>query len=142
MTVADHWAEKLIGLPWKAGGRGPHEFDCWGLLVHVYREQFGVLLPDYPIDPGNRIEVIGAVEVALFRGDAQLLAKPEHGCGVLMGVNSQKTHHVGIWLDVDGGKILHADKPRVRFMSIGEIRSVGYRHISFYRYHTWPQKSN
>ncbi len=38
----------LIGKPFKDGGRGPKEYDCWGLAAEVFRRA-GVALPDYRI---------------------------------------------------------------------------------------------
>lgn len=38
----------LRGIPFEYGGRGPKSFDCWGLVMEVYR-RFGVELPDYAI---------------------------------------------------------------------------------------------
>lgn len=32
----------------KDGGRGPHEYDCWGLASEIFR-RYGVQLPDYQI---------------------------------------------------------------------------------------------
>lgn len=37
----------LVGAPFVYGGRGPEEFDCYGLLMHIMREQRGVALPDH-----------------------------------------------------------------------------------------------
>jgi cell wall-associated NlpC family hydrolase len=32
------WAKKYIGLEYKLGHTGPKYFDCWGLIVWVYRK--------------------------------------------------------------------------------------------------------
>lgn len=36
----------LIGRPFIDGGRGPEDFDCWGLCLEVFRRE-GVALRDY-----------------------------------------------------------------------------------------------
>jgi probable lipoprotein NlpC len=36
-----------MGKPFAHHGRGPHEYDCWGLAVAICRDEFGVALPDY-----------------------------------------------------------------------------------------------
>lgn len=41
--------DDLLGLPFADGGRGPDTFDCWGLVVEVYK-RYGVQLPNYPIE--------------------------------------------------------------------------------------------
>lgn len=37
----------LLGAPFKVGGRGPTEFDCYGLVREMYRRARGVVLPEY-----------------------------------------------------------------------------------------------
>jgi len=36
----------MAGKPYKAGARGPKEYDCYGLVLEVYRTLRGVELPD------------------------------------------------------------------------------------------------
>ena len=44
--MADTLFGDLIGKPFKYGARGPHEYDCWGLVMECYRRVHGVELPD------------------------------------------------------------------------------------------------
>jgi cell wall-associated NlpC family hydrolase len=48
-----HWVERYVGLPWRAGGQGPSDFDCWGFVRHVNREVFGRELPEFVVDASN-----------------------------------------------------------------------------------------
>ena len=41
------WCGKYVGLPYSKCGRGPKTFDCWGLLQHVAKEEFGWFWDDY-----------------------------------------------------------------------------------------------
>ncbi len=45
---------ELIGRPYKAGGRGPSDFDCWGLCMYL-AEKIGGSLPDIAV-PEDRQE--------------------------------------------------------------------------------------
>lgn len=40
--------DKLLGKPFVNGGRGPDNYDCWGLVCEVFR-MYGMELPDYKI---------------------------------------------------------------------------------------------
>lgn len=60
---APGWCERFIGLPYREGGRGPDDFDCWGILLLVLQEQFGIAVPSYEgvhwgvgRNPAKRIE--------------------------------------------------------------------------------------
>lgn len=62
LTVPDY--TDLLGKPFAYGGRGPGEYDCYGLAIELYRRS-GVTLPDYTStsDP--------AVQGALFTDGAE-----------------------------------------------------------------------
>ena len=101
---ATHWAISYIGLPWEAGAQGPSSYDCWGFFRKVQAQHFGidvplVIAPDYD-DP--------TVLVSLFRTHEEnqrwaCVTQPRHGDAVII----HKPFHIGIWLDVDGGGVLH-----------------------------------
>lgn len=43
MAIADY-----IGIPFVRGGRDINRgLDCWGLVVHFYKNEFGISLPTY-----------------------------------------------------------------------------------------------
>lgn len=134
MTVnAVTFCESLIGLPWVSGARGPLEFDCWGLLVHVYWEILGIELPLYPnVDAKDTLKV-----TRLFVAGAEQWEKipePEAFCAVGMSANLRMTH-VGLWLPIDNGGILHAsDNRNVVFQSIQSIRMSGLSNLTFYKF--------
>lgn len=98
------WASQYIGLPWEAGAQGPDSFDCWGFFRMVQKKHFGievplVLAPDYD-DP--------TVLVNLFRTHEENhrwsnVDRPAHGDAVII----HKPFHIGMWLNVDGGGVLH-----------------------------------
>jgi cell wall-associated NlpC family hydrolase len=39
------WWADYVGVPFVHGGRSEHGLDCWGLVVDVYRNHRGILLP-------------------------------------------------------------------------------------------------
>lgn len=44
-----HWAAHYIGKPYQRGASGPHAYDCWGLMVAVFRDRFGAALPQFDL---------------------------------------------------------------------------------------------
>lgn len=41
------WWQQYIGKAFAEKGRGPDEFDCWGLVRQVYLDHCGIELPTY-----------------------------------------------------------------------------------------------
>lgn len=57
-----HWAEQYIGRPWSSGSRGPHAFDCWGLLYWIYKHHHGIELPMFSdVCASDRLAVLRAM---------------------------------------------------------------------------------
>lgn len=130
-----HWAEPYIGMPWAKWGEGPDIWNCWTFFRHVQDAHFGVPTPMVPY--ADSLLVLARlfrdhderghwVEVA--EGDWR------EGDGVMMRT-ARYPIHVGVWLEVDGGKVLHcADGPGVVCQSIRDLRANGWRIHGVYRY--------
>lgn len=99
MDFADY-----IGLPWVAGAQGPNQFDCMGFFRHVQGLHFGIDVPSIvapDVDDASSL-------VALFgrhpeRKRWALEPTPTHGCAVII----RRPLHIGTWLGIDGGGVLH-----------------------------------
>jgi hypothetical protein len=126
--------EPLIGRPYKEGAYGPEEFDCWGLAWYIEKELFDREL-SVIINPSGSIKEISR----LFRDHPEhrnwsVCEQPVHG-GVIEMSHSRHPHHVGVWLDIDGGGILHAQcLAGVSFDPIIAMRAAGWRRFIF---HDW-----
>lgn len=135
-----HWAEQYIGKPWVSGARGPDEFDCWGLVWWVYKQHYGLQLPLFPgfnDVPATPLQVSGIIGETLR--DPELpwdrVLVPTCGCAVAMGIG-KRFHHVGVWLDLDGGLILHAARKRnVVAQSLSAVQHLGMSNIAFFQHH-------
>lgn len=139
-----HWANQYVGKPWTVDGFGPHEFNCWGLLWFIYAKHYGVTLPQYEqisiketITAADKAAYMRVMQEAIQDGTWEHLAIPVDGCAVAMSSHTQ-IHHVGIFLNVDGGRILHAARGKgVLCQSLPAVR-VMYNRIEFYLKHPWP----
>jgi len=50
----------LIGKPFQRGGRGPNEYDCYGLVREMNRRA-GIIIPDF-LDPGTLEKIEHLIE--------------------------------------------------------------------------------
>ena len=95
---------QYIGTPWEAGAQGPDSFDCMAFFRHVQERHFGVHMPEIIAPDYEKPEVL----VALFAHHKERqrwtkVGAPKHGCAVLV----HRPMHIGVWLDIDGGGVLH-----------------------------------
>lgn len=87
-----HAYEDLIGTPFAYRGRGPDTFDCYGLLIEIYRRQ-GKTIPDLiSPDEGGRITAMFANQLVLWKE-----SKPIAGSAVVIRLPGNM--HVGYMLD-------------------------------------------
>ena len=129
-----HWAEELIGRPWVAGGRGPHAFDCWGLVRWCWRERFRIEVPEIPVDAANLRAVLAGFRDHPERQRWRPVERAREGDAVLMR-QSRHPVHVGIWLAGDGGGVLHAARDiGVVFQGPADLTAHGWRIEGTYRF--------
>jgi cell wall-associated NlpC family hydrolase len=128
MTATE--ANAYIGLPWVDGGRGPESFDCWGLLRWIQEKHFDLVLPALPSVPDATRELYRA---QMESGAWSVITRPVHGCGALLRGGDRP--HVGVYLDLDGGGVLHAQQGvGVVFTAKQQLKMVGYGRASWYRF--------
>jgi hypothetical protein len=133
-TVQVHELTGLIGLPWVVGAAGPDAFDCWGLFVTVQRQCFGCDLPQNPVDATNLRAVLDAFNGHPERQRWKSVDQPAAGDAVLMR-QSRYPVHIGVWLDIDGGGVLHSVRHAgVVFQTLAALDAHGWRIEGFYRF--------
>lgn len=116
---------ELLGKPWVAGGRGPDSFDCWGLCAYVYEHTMRA--PQCALDGFANP---GATMVTGWSAKAS----PAAFCVVLMKQRGGG-FHAGIWLDADGGGILHCMPTcGTVFTRRDDIHRLGLDITGFYTY--------
>lgn len=141
-----HWAENYIGLPWSATGEGPPRgedgetpdretwrFHCWAFVCWVQERHFGRALPAI----ANPEDLLGIARD--FRDHPERkrwiqVDVPAEGDCVLMR-QARYPIHVGVWLDVDGGGVLHcAQEAGVAFQGVTALAANGWRIEGTYRF--------
>lgn len=134
MDIEKQIALNHIGDIWKAYGRGPHEFDCYGLHWYINKEYNNRMLPkELEVDMGSTDRESRYIEDGL----KQKWIETENPKTFDLVAMSKKRaiHHVGCFLDNDGGKVIHAlDKLNVIVSTFSHLRKLGISTIKFYKY--------
>jgi hypothetical protein len=121
-----------VGIPWTAGGQGPDDFDCMGFFRMLQGKHFGIdvpsiIAPDYD-NPDVLADLFGSHEE---RAQWLRIDKAEHGCAVIV----HRPMHIGTWLDVDGGGVLHCVRgPGVIFTTDSSWSVSGFGRKEFFRH--------
>lgn len=125
-------AIQYIGLPYKRGGDTKAGFNCWFLMAHIQKEYFNKNIPHVDIE---NPDVIKATHIEYMRKGAWEIVKvPSHGDVALM--KDAPNPHVGVYLDIDGGGILHAEEGvGVNFLPMRYLAHAGYSRTVFYKVH-------
>lgn len=124
---------KYIGLPWVAGANGPDEFDCWGFVRYVLKHEFNHIVPQVNVNPDNLRDVLTAFKQDLAFQSFEEVASPRIGDVVLLR-QAKNPVHCGLWLDIDGGGIIHCVRwIGVVFQNIPSLNLSGWFVDSFYR---------
>lgn len=120
-----------IGLPWKEGAMGPDAFNCWGLLRHIQLKYFGILLPEIIV--GDTVACREMYEEKVNNHEWVPVDIPRHGDGVLL--RGGNLPHVGVYLDLDGGGILHSmEEVGVIFTHPRSLPALAFGRVTYYRF--------
>ncbi len=132
-----HWAANYIlrtpPIRWESGAQGPDAYDCWAFFRHVQREHYGIDLPIVRIDANDASAVIGAYHNLENYIGWEKVSSPRDGDGVIF-LGGMQENHVGVWLDIDMGGVLHCmRKHGVIFSRREVVRRLGWGRIEFWR---------
>lgn len=129
-----HWAADYIGKPWVVASDGPDSYDCWGLVVAVQRRLYGHDLSIIPVAENDMKTLIRTMRDHPERQNWHSVTVPHEGDVALLR-QSRHPIHVGVWLDVDGGGILHAVQGAgVVFQSLNNLAMTGWKIENYYRH--------
>lgn len=134
--AVSHWTEAYVGKPYAPGlaGLGPDAYDCSGLVRAVLRERAGIELPMVPddIDRGDLRVLIRTLRDHGERANWVRVERPVDLAIVELS-HGQHPHHVGIWLQIDGGGVLHAlEGVGVIFSTRFSLGINGWRMLGFW----------
>ncbi len=128
------WVERYVGLPWIAYATGPTAYDCWGLVVYVAEKYYNLSFTRHLDTVTNDSRAIHkTIRKEIASGKWQQSETPRDGSVVLLSL-SRKFHHIGIWIDVDGGMLLHSfEGSGVCLSSLAQLKDAGFQRIEFWQ---------
>lgn len=128
-----HWAFSYIGTPWKNGAQGPDAYDCWSFFRFVQKKHFNLEVPPVFVDADNFRAVAKEMQKEEMHDGWSSVDRPSEGCAVLMA-HSKHPSHVGIYLEVDGGGVLHCVRGEgVVFSTLSSLKISGWGRVEFYK---------
>ena len=128
-----HWASAYLGKPWVNGACGPDAYDCHGLVRAVYRDCFGLVLPVVDVDALQALAVCRAMRDYDYSA-WKALSAPEIEFDVVEMSLASAPHHVGVFLEADGGGVLTSvEGAGVVFQSLASLKMHGWNIVSCYR---------
>ena len=128
-----HWSEQYRTHTWQAGASGPHAWDCWSFFRTVQARHYGRAVPEVGVDAADIHAVARAFISHGERARWLEVDAPQDGDAVLMA-HSRYPSHVGVWLAVDGGGVLHCQSGAgVLFTPRNRLAVSGWPRVNFYR---------
>jgi cell wall-associated NlpC family hydrolase len=108
MTFNSNLINDYIGKPYLVNARGPDQFDCYGLVLDVYKKFLGITLPDWTVDDGSVQTAIRVINSAWQSSDAMDLVRKvdePQDMDIAFLTRHSMAHHVGVYIN---GGVLHS----------------------------------
>lgn len=125
----------LLGTRYQVNGTGPNGFDCWTFTQHIQKILWSRQLADAPLpESGNIRELVRIIKYHNEHKNWRVVDRPVHS-GLVELSCSRHPHHIGTWLDIDGGGLVHCDGPAgVTFDPLIALKAAGWRRFIFYEW--------
>lgn len=124
-----------LGKPYRPGGTGPDFFDCFGLFCVLQLEYFSVRVGFDPKYSSSALSIRRAFRDSDEFQRWERTQEPKHGNAVVMSKNHHHRDHIGIWLDIDGGRVIHAAREHgVMISDLQSLAMMGWSRQAFYRF--------
>lgn len=129
---------QYVSIPWECGKRSHESADCWGLVLLVLEEQFGVTVSHMrDIAIANDDDVAAVMQDSRALDDWPKVTDPQAGDVCMMFVKrgtTSRPEHVGIV--TDSKHVLHSFTKEAGVSAIHRIRVLDriFHRLEFFRY--------
>lgn len=91
---------RYLGKPWVKG-----EYDCWGLVRDVYKQELGIVIPVVLVDSSNMFAIRSQFKDSHIYSTFKRLEKPVNlAVATMKREGGKSVMHCGIWYE---GRILN-----------------------------------
>jgi hypothetical protein len=128
---AGAYVRSVLHAVYREKATGPDAFDCWGLAHHCQRCLFDRELPIAGTESFE--EIVRILRDPVIQASWPMEHQPSHGALVVF--YSAPERHVGTWLSIDGGGVLHiAEGAGVKFETPLMMSKQGWGRMHFHRF--------
>ena len=121
-----HWSQRYLGLRYRVGANGPRDYDCWNFARLIWRERYGLDLPELPT-PGDMAETVRAIAVQAPQLGWREVSVPRDGDGVVFA-RARAGCHVGVYVgDLFPPRVLHCDDGGPKLHTFAHVESLRWR---------------
>lgn len=120
-------------MSWASDTIGAKPKNCWLFVRDVYKDHLDVELPKFAsIMVGDIPSIVKTMEIQSKNEMWRKIEEPTEFCVVAMS-KSRYIHHVGVWTEEDGGKVLHSfEKKPIVANDLLQLHRVGFKRVEFY----------
>lgn len=102
----------------------------------MQKNHFNLDLPIIDVDFDSLLKTVRAFDSKTERSNWDEIKRPVDGCVVSLS-HAKHTSHVGVYLDIDGGGVLHCVRGAgVIFSTMSNLKLSGWGRISLYEHIT------
>lgn len=143
LAAAQAFVREVMFKPYREGAAGPDAYWCWGLAQVAQRRLAGRELPIVNANVKDLRAIVRLIEQHPIRTTWSPVAAPRH-LDLVTLASHKHPHHIGTWLAVDGGVVLHVTeqttrgepdphKPAVICDTLMGLRAQGWHGFEFLR---------
>ena len=110
------------------------DYNCWDHVVEVQEKHFNINTFEKLQGVASLIDSSGALEYAKNNEYWKQVDKPKHGYLILL-LSGEVRLHIGTYLDVDGGGVLHCRQDRgVTFTTLSKFSRIGLKDFLVFKH--------